>query len=149
MQLQKRAHPGFGQIGARQQAGRICQTEHVCIVNDIAAGLQGRWHDEMRLIAIQPRKKGNPCLVIPRRGAKDLPAQGNSRGQQGVIGCGLAKGQRLQRLTGRGRYGRENAQQGMRKMRSIAGNQISIVEVIAGIQPDPIGQSGRNACSCC
>ena len=67
-------------------------------MRDVSARLQACGHDEVFLIAIEPRKERNARLVEARRGAENLARQWNGGGKERVISGKVTLRQRFQGL---------------------------------------------------
>src|SRR5258706_14973957 len=97
-------HPGCGEFGIAQQPGRIRKAESFREIYDRARRLLAADHDEMPLVAVQPREEREARLVEARRGLEDVSRERHGRRED------LAKTGRVARCqaTERGGGGRGN-----------------------------------------
>ena len=128
--------------GLRQHASLVGEPEDLGIVRDLAGGLEAARHDEVALRAVKPGEEGDAGLVETGGRLEDFAAERDGRGKERVVGLHVAFGERLQRLHGGWRDRSEGAEQRVAVARAVASDQLGIVEVVAGVEPDALGEPG-------
>src|SRR5882672_4444713 len=126
-------HPGCGELGIAQQPGRIGKTESFREIYDRARRLLAADHDEMPLVAVQPREEREARLVEARRGLEDVSRKGHRGGEDFAKTGRVARCQASER-GGSGRCDRvENAEQRIGMAFPVAFDQFGIVEIVPGV----------------
>ena len=91
-------------------------------------------------MAVEPGHEDNARLVEFRRGFKDFSRQRHRRGHQRIVAGAVAGRELCERRIGGRRDRVEDAEQRVRMAFSVAGDQLRIVEIIAGEHHDTFGQ---------
>jgi hypothetical protein len=116
-------------------------------VAERARALLAADHREVRLVAVQPGEEDDAGLVEARRRLEDVARQRHGRREDRVEALDLPVAQRGQRCARRRRDRVEDAEQGVavllvrRAADAVAGDQLGVVEVVAGVHANAGGQA--------
>src|SRR3954447_16634268 len=133
--------PIDGQLRICENAGLVGQPEGVSQVRQRPPGLQTTDHGEAGLVAVQPGQEGDAGLVVVRRRREDLPRQRNGRLEDLLVRREVTPVQGLQSGCGCRCDRREDPEQCVAVAVRVAADQLGVIEVVAGVQPDALGQT--------
>ena len=135
------------ELGLLEQAGAVGETEDAGEVRQRARALLAADHREVRLVAVQPGEQDDAGLVEARRRLEDVARQRHRRRQDRVEAVAVAGGECRERCARRRRDRVEDAEQGValalvrRRADAVAGDQLGVVEVVAGVHANAFGQA--------
>ena len=148
MQRQQLPHPRHRELGLLEQAGRVGEAEGLGEVQQRARALLAADHREVRLVAVQPGEEDDAGLVEARRRLEDVARQRHRRREDRVE---ARPGRRAASAAERGARRRrdrvEDAEQRvavpvvLRAADAVAGDQLGVVEVVAGVHAHAFGQA--------
>src|SRR4029450_2946425 len=92
-------------------------------------------------MAIEPGQKSDPGLVVVRGRREDVAGQRNRRSHLPAISVDIAGVKRTQGRRGSWRDRGESTKQSVGVMYAITLDELRVVEVVAGVEPDTGGQS--------
>src|SRR5215213_1035029 len=147
------AHPGHGkhtahafgtEIRIRQEPRPVCEDEEFGEVDDRACALLSPDHPEVILVAVYVGQEDDARLVVAGRGLEDVAAQGDGRREYLFVATCVASVECVQRGGGRWGYSVEDAEEGVGEAFFIAPDEVGIVEVVARVHPDAIGEEAAN-----
>src|SRR5258706_9142216 len=84
MHSKKLLHARAREAGVGEQAGRVGQAKDLGKVKDAARALLAADHDEVILVAVQPRHEDDARLVEARRRLEDVAGERNARAEHFV-----------------------------------------------------------------
>src|SRR4051794_2895264 len=133
--------PVDGQLRIGEYAGLVGQPERVSQVRQRPPGLETTDHGEAGLVAVQPGQEGDAGLVVVRRRREDLPRQRNGRLEDLLVRREVTPVQGLQSGCGCRCDRREDPEQCVAVAVLVAADQLGVIEVVAGVQPDALRQT--------
>ena len=126
--------------GLASKPGLIGETEQFGQMQRRARALLPADHGEMILMAVQIGHEHDAGLVEPRRRLEDVARQRHRRPKHVVKALRIGSREPRQRVGRRRRDRVENAEQRVRIALVVAGDQLGVIEIVAGIHLDAVGQ---------
>ena len=124
----------------RSAAGPRWPARNARQVKDRPSRLQATDHHESVLVTVQPGQEHDPSLVVVRRRGEEMARQRQRRGHLPAVRLDVVVVQRAQgRRRGRRDRG-EGTEQRIGVVLAVALDELGIVEVVAGVEPDTVRQ---------
>ena len=133
-----------GLVGVGEDAGLVGEAEELGEVLERAGALLAADHDEMVLQAVEVGEEHDAGLVEAGRRLEDVARQRDGGLEQVEELVVAAAAERLEGGRGDRRDGVEDAEQGVGVAVLVAGDQLGVVEVVAGVHAHALRQAAAH-----
>src|SRR3712207_1848519 len=100
--------------------------------------LEAAHHPKVTLVAVEVRKEDHPRLVVLGGRLEYMTAQRDRRGQYLFVALGVPGVEGCERGGSGGRYGIEDAEEGVGEALIVPPDKLRVVEVVAGVHLDAL-----------
>src|SRR5918997_617595 len=135
------SHTFDGEVWVVQEPGPVCEDEQLGEVRHRAGALLSPDHSKVILMAVYVGHKDYARLVVAGRGPEDVAAEGDGGREYIFVAVCVPSVEGLQGGRSRGGDGVEDAEEGVGEAFFIAQDQAGVVEVVARVHPDAIGEA--------
>src|SRR5215208_3487418 len=103
--------------------------------------LEATYHPKVVLVAVEVRKEDHPRLVVLGGRLEHMTAQRDRRRQYLFVAVSVPGVEGRERGGGCGRYGIEDAEEGVGEALVVSPDKLGVVEVVAGVHLDAIRET--------
>src|SRR5215210_1625204 len=130
------AHAPGGALPVQQQPRPVGEDEQFGEVHYGAGAFEPPDHAEVVLVAVQVREEDHTRLVVLGGRLEYVAAERHRGGQYFFVAVGVTGVEGRERAGGGGRYGVEDAEEGVGEAFFVPSNELGVVEVVAGVHLD-------------
>src|SRR5215213_8044772 len=138
------AHAPGGALPVQQQPRPVGEDEQFGEVHYGAGAFEPPDHAEVVLVAVQVREEDHTRLVVLGGRLEYVAAERHRGGQYFFVAVGVTGLEGRERAGGGGRYGVEDAEEGVGEAFLVPSDELGVVEVVAGVHLDALREASAH-----